>query len=107
MLTQCNTIGPDGRCFLAAWAEVNLFIDVKNDRPKSKPTKTEGYPPIPMFSVIPILTVVMLTAVTMTTVRTVSTWLAGQVLIVLPSYIMRRTPPAFTLAAGTLAPIWI
>ena len=33
-----------------------------------------------------ILTVVMLTGVTMTTVRTVSAWLAGQVLIVLPCY---------------------
>ena len=54
-----------------------------------------------------ILTVVMLTGVTMITVRTVSAWLAGQVLIVLPSYIMPRTLPVFTPAAGTLAPIQI
>ena len=40
-----------------------------------------------------ILTVVMLTGVMMTTVRTVSAWLAGQILIVLPSYIMPRTLP--------------
>ena len=33
-----------------------------------------------------ILTVVMLTGVMMTTVRTVSAWLAGKVLIVLPCY---------------------
>ena len=45
--------------------------------------------------------------VTMTTVRTVSAWLAGQVLIVLPSYIMPRTLPVFIPAAGTLAPIQI
>ena len=54
-----------------------------------------------------ILTVVMLTGVTMTTVRTVSAWLAGQVLIVLPSYIMPRTLPVFIPFAGTLAPIRI
>ena len=54
-----------------------------------------------------ILTVVMLTGVMRTTVRTVSAWLAGQVLIVLPSYIMPRTLPVFILAAGTLAPIQI
>ena len=54
-----------------------------------------------------ILTVVMLTGVTMTTVRTVSAWLAGQVLVVLPSYIMPRTLPVFNPAAGTLAPIQI
>ena len=41
------------------------------------------------------------------TVRTVSAWLAGQVLIVLPSYIMPRTPSVFTPAAGTLASIRI
>ena len=35
----------------------------------------------------------MLTGVTTTTVRTVSAWLAGQALIVLPSYIMPRTLP--------------
>ena len=34
-------------------------------------------------------------------------WLAGQVLIVLPSYIMPRTLPVFIPAAGTLAPIQI
>ena len=34
-------------------------------------------------------------------------WLAGQVLIVLPSYTTPKTPPVFTLAAGTLAPIQI
>ena len=45
--------------------------------------------------------------VTMTTVRTVSAWLDGQVLIVLPSYIMPRTLPVFIPAAGTLAPIQI
>ena len=33
--------------------------------------------------------------VTMITVRTVSTWLPEQVLIVLPSYIIPRTPPVF------------
>ena len=38
-----------------------------------------------------ILTVVKLTGITMTTVRKVSAWLVGQVLIVLPSYIMPRT----------------
>ena len=45
--------------------------------------------------------------VTMTTVRTVSTWLAVQELIVLPSYIMPRMLPVFTPAAGTLVPIQI
>ena len=56
-----------------------------------------------------ILTVVMLTGVTIITVRTVSAWLTGQVLIVLPSYIMPRTPPVFIPAAGTLVPIqtWV
>ena len=39
--------------------------------------------------------------------RTVSAWLAGQVLIVLPSYIIPRTLPVFIPAAGTLAPIQI
>ena len=62
--------------------------------------------PIPVFT-LAILTVVMLTGVTTTTVRTVSAWLAGQVLIVLPFYIMSRTLPVFTLAAGTLALIQI
>ena len=37
----------------------------------------------------------------------VSAWLAGKVLIVLPSYIMPRTPPVFIPAAATLAPIQI
>ena len=54
-----------------------------------------------------ILTVVMLTGVMMTTVRTVSAWLDGQVLIVLPCYIMPRTLPVFIPAAGTLVPIRI
>ena len=45
--------------------------------------------------------------VTMTTVRTVSAWLVGQVLIVLPCSIMPRTLPVFIPAAGTLAPIQI
>ena len=45
--------------------------------------------------------------VTTITVRTVSAWLVGQVLIVLPSYIMPRTLPVFIPAAGTLAPIRI
>ena len=54
-----------------------------------------------------ILTVIMLTGVTMTTVRTVSAWLAGQLFIVLPSYIMPRTLPVSIPAAETLAPIQI
>ena len=54
-----------------------------------------------------ILTVVMLTGVTTITVQTVSAWLAGQVLIVLPSYKMPRMLLVFILAGGTLAPIWI
>ena len=37
----------------------------------------------------------------------VSAWLDGQVLIVLPSYIMPRMLPVFILAAGTLTPIQI
>ena len=60
----------------------------------------------PVFT-LAILTVVMLTGVTSTTVRTVSAWLDGQVLIVLPSYIIPRTLPVFIPAAGTLAPIRI
>ena len=52
-------------------------------------------------------TVVMLTGVTTTTVRTVSAWLTGQVLIVLPSYKMPRMLPVFIPVAGTLAPIQI
>ena len=62
--------------------------------------------PHPVF-MLAILTVVMLTGVTMKTVRTVSAWLAGQVLIVLPSYIMPKTLPVFIPAAGTLTPIQI
>ena len=62
--------------------------------------------PHPCFT-LAILTVAMLTGATTTTVRTVSAWLAGQVLIVLPSYIMPRTLPVFIPAAGTLAPIRI
>ena len=54
-----------------------------------------------------ISTVVMLTGATMTTVWTVNAWVAGQVLIVLPSYIMPRTLPVFIPAAETLAPIQI
>ena len=60
----------------------------------------------PVFT-LAILTIVMLTGVTTTTVRKVSAWLDGQVLIVLPSYIMSRTLPVFIPAAGTLAPIQI
>ena len=63
------------------------------------------FPP-PIFT-LAILTVVMLTGVTTTTVRTVSAWLAGQVLIVLSSYIISRTLPVFIPVAGTLAPIQI
>ena len=54
----------------------------------------------PVFMLM-ILTDVMLTGVTTTTVQTVSAWLAGQVLIVLPSYIMPRTLPVFIPATGT------
>ena len=36
-----------------------------------------------------------------------SPWLAGQILIVLPSYIMPRTLPVFIPAAGTVVPIQI
>ena len=39
--------------------------------------------------------------------RMVSAWMAGQVLIVLSSYIMPRTLPVFIPAAGALAPIQI
>ena len=60
----------------------------------------------PVF-MLAILTVVMLIGVTMITVPTVSAWLAGQVLNVLPSYTIPRTPPIFTPAARTLAPIQI
>ena len=60
----------------------------------------------PVFT-LAILTVVMLTGVSMTTVRTVNAWLAGQVLIVLPSYIMPRTLTVCIPAVGTLAPIQI
>ena len=63
--------------------------------------------PHPSVFMLAILIVVMLTGVTTTTVRTVSAWLAGQVLIVLHSYIMPRTLPVFIPAAGTLAPIQI
>ena len=45
-----------------------------------------------------ISTVATLTGVTMITTRTMSAWLAEQELIVLPSYTVPRTPPAFTLA---------
>ena len=43
----------------------------------------------------------MLTGATMTTVRTVNAWLAGQVLIVLPCYIMPTTLPVFIPANNT------
>ena len=66
-----------------------------------------GSPSVSSVFTLVILTVVMLTGVMTTTVRTVSAWLAGQVLIVLPSYIMPRTLPVFIPAAGTLAPIQI
>ena len=42
-----------------------------------------------------------------TTVRKVSAWLAGQVLIVLPSYKTPNSLPVFIPATGTLAPIQI
>ena len=54
-----------------------------------------------------ISTVATLIGVTMIIVRTVSSWLAGKVLIVLPSYTMPRLPSAFTPAPGTLVPIQI
>ena len=54
-----------------------------------------------------ILIVVMLTGITMITVRMESAWLGGQVLNVLPSYIMLRIPLVFTPASGVLAPIRI
>ena len=60
----------------------------------------------PVFT-LAILIVVMLTGATMTTVQTVSAWLDGQVLIVLPSCIMPRTLPVFTAPAGTLVLIQI
>ena len=60
----------------------------------------------PVF-MLAILTVVMLTGVMTTTVRTVSAWLDGKVLIVLPCYIMPRTLPVFIPTAETLAPIRI
>ena len=71
-----------------------------------KPPPTRLRTLTPVFT-LAILTVAMLTGVTMTTVRTVSAWLDGKVLIVLPSYIMPRTLPVFIPAAGTLAPIRI
>ena len=43
----------------------------------------------------------------MITVQTVSAWLAGQVLIVLLSYIMPRMLPVFPQTTGTLALIRI
>ena len=64
-------------------------------------------PKITSVFTLAILTVVILTGVTTTTVPTVSPWLAGQVLIVLPSYIMPRTLPVNIPAARTLAPIQI
>ena len=60
----------------------------------------------PVFT-LEILTVVTLIGVTTKTVRTVSAWLVGQVLIILPSYIRPWTLTVFIPAAGTLAPIRI
>ena len=61
---------------------------------------------IPVFT-LAILTVVMLIGVMMITIRKESAWLAGQVLIVLPSSTTQRMPPVLTPAAGILAPIQI
>ena len=66
---------------------------------KPPPTRLQSLD-LPVFltpvCTLAILIVVMLTGVTMITVRMVSAWLAGQVLIVLPSYIMPRTLLAFS-----------
>ena len=58
-----------------------------------------------MSAILTVSTMIVM----MITARTMSAWLAGQkgLLIVLPSYTMPRMPPAFTLAAETLAPIRI
>ena len=54
-----------------------------------------------------ISTVFVLIGVAIIKVLTVNAWLAGQILIVLPSYTMPRTPPVFTPTARILAPIQI
>ena len=85
--------------------DVDGYKIVRNRERDCEPWMSQCFLP-PVFTPA-ILTVVMLIGVTTTTVRTVSVWLAGQVLIVLPSYIMPRTLPVFIPAAGTLAPIQI
>ena len=84
--------------------DVNAYKIVNVYKPPPTRLRSLDLPvfPHPVF-MLEILTVVMLNWVTMITVRSVSAWLAGQVLIVLPSYIMPRTLPVFTPAAGTLA----
>ena len=62
--------------------------------------------PSPAFMLV-ILTVVALIGITITTVRKMISYLAGQVLIVLSSCIMPKTPPAITPAVRTLALIEI
>ena len=86
--------------------DVDGYKIVNVYKPPPMRLQTLELPVFPVFT-LAILTVVMLTGVTMTPVRTVGAWLVGQVLIVLPSYIMPRTPPVFIPAAGTLAPIQI
>ena len=53
------------------------------------------------------LNVAVLIGVMIITVWMANAWLAGKVLIVLPSYTMPKTPPVFTLTAKTLASIQI
>ena len=60
-----------------------------------------------LIFMLAISTVVTFIEVAVITVRTVSAWLAGQVLIILPSYTIPKMPSAFTPAAITLAPIQI
>ena len=84
--------------------DVDGYKIVNVYKPPPTRLRTLDLPVLP-HSCLAILTVVMLTGVMMTTVRTVSAWLAGQVLIVLPCCIMPRTLPVFIPAAGTLAPI--
>ena len=60
---------------------------------------------LPSVSSLMSLTVVMLTGFSIITVRTVSAWLAGQVLIVLSSYITPSMLPVFIPAAKTLEKI--
>ena len=52
-----------------------------------------------------ISTVITLIGVMIITVQMMSVWLAGQVLMFLPSYTMPRMSPIFTPAAATLPPI--